>query len=650
MKMKYIFITFTVLVGFFGIAASQEQLSHQERADKLFYEYQYANAIPIYLKLVDSKKPELADLEHLAACYFKINDYKNAELWYAKVIEQPESAPENYLRYADVLKANSKYPEAKQAFKTYGENVGDAASTLIDIAGCDSAMLWSKEAPTYQIRNERAVNTELSEFAAFPMGDKVLYAGERDSVALRKQYGWTGNSYLYIYAAERGEGNTLQNPTISKEIFNDQVYHVGPLISTKSGDTLYVTRTYSDKKEAEINKETKRKYRTHNLELYIYSKNSKGEWEAKPFQYNNTKTYSLGHATLSNDEQILYYVSDMPGGLGGTDIWYSEKLANGAWGEPQNAGAIINTTGDEMFPNMDTENSLYYSSDGLAGLGGLDVFKSEGGKGSWSKPVNLKIPVNSPGDDFAFIVNEHNNKGMAGYISSNRADGAGGDDIYSFTYEKPKILLVLIGKTYNKSTKELLPATAVMLRSSDNELIEQQSTGKDGAFIFSIDPEKTYKVLGTKENFTSDSVNVSTTGIIKSDTLEVALYLDPAIKKGMTFRLENILYDFDKSNIRKDAAIILDKLVKIMKEYPALKIELSSHTDSRGSDSYNMALSDRRAKSAVEYLVTRGIARERMVASGYGESRLLNRCSNGVSCSIPEHQLNRRTEVTILED
>lgn len=650
MKMKYIFITFTVLLGFFGIATGQEQLSHQERADKLFYEYQYANAIPIYLKLVNAKRPELVDLEHLAACYFKINDYKNAELWYAKVLEQPESAPENYLRYAEVLKANSNYTEAKQAFKTYGEKVGDTNSTLIDIAGCDSAMLWSKEPRSYQIRNEKAVNTRLSEFAAFPMGDKVLYAGERDSVALRKQYGWTGNSYLYIYAAERGEDNVLRNPVISKEIFNDQVYHVGPIISTKSGDTLYVTRTYSDKKESEINKEAKRKYRTRNLELYIYFKNNKGEWEAKPFQYNNTKTYSLGHATLSNDEQTLYYVSDMPGGLGGTDLWYSEKLANGTWGEPQNAGAVINTARDEMFPNMDDNNVLYYSSDGLAGLGGLDVFKSEGGKSSWSKPINLKIPINSPGDDFAFIVNEHNNKGMAGYLSSNRAEGVGGDDIYSFTYEKPKILLVLIGKTYNKSTKELLPATAVTLQGLDNQLIAQQSTGKDGAFIFSIDPEQTYKVLGRKENFTPDSVSVSTIGITKSDTLEVALYLDPTMKKGMTFRLENILYDFDKSNIRKDAAIILDKLVKIMEEYLTLKIELSSHTDSRGSDSYNMALSDRRAKSAVEYLVTRGIARERMVASGYGESKLLNRCSNGVSCSIQEHQLNRRTEVTVLED
>lgn len=650
MKLEYNFITFIVLLSIFNVAIGQEQLTQQQRADRFYYEYQYANAIPIYLKLANAKRPELSDLERLSECYFKINDYKNAENWYAKVVVHPESKPENFVRYGEILKANAKYVEAKQAFEDYATKVGDREAVSVEIAGCDSALKWLKEPTTYQIRNEEGINTKLSEFAAFPIGDQVFYAGEKDSINDRDRYGWTGKSYLYVYTAERGDGIGLSNPTRYNSDLNDQAYHVGPIASNKAGDTLFVTRTYALKKEAEINKEVKRKYRTHNLELYIYTKNSEGKWEGKAFPYNDTKSYSLGHASLSKDGRILYYVSDRPGGLGGTDIWYSEKMADGSWGTPQNAGPTINTAKDELFPNLDESGVLYFSSDGIAGMGGLDIFKSEGEKGSWTKPLNLKNPINSPGDDFAFVVQERTDKGMAGYLASNRYEGLGGDDIYSFTYEKPKILLVLKGKTYNKATNELLPATNVTLYGANKATLGQQSTKADGTFIFAIEPGQTYEVLGQKINFTSDSVAVSTLGIIKSDTLEVALYLDPAIKKGMTFRLENILYDFDKSNIRKDAALILDKLVKIMEEYPSLKIELSSHTDSRGSDAYNLALSDRRAKSAVQYLEQRGIAKDRMVAKGYGETKLVNRCANGVSCSIPEHQANRRTEFTVLED
>src|SRR5690606_25568862 len=334
---------------------------------------------------------------------------------------------------------------------------------------------------------------------------------------------------------------------------------------------------------------------------------------------------------------------------GGTDIWYSERQADGSWGEPVNAGPAINSAGDELFPNIGPESRLYYSSDGFAGMGGLDVFQAEGEKDQWATPVNMKYPVNSPGDDFAYITNYEGEEGIAGYLSSNRPGGQGSDDIYSFTFEKPKIIIVLKGTTADKHTGERLAGTGVTLYDGNREIVAKRSSDGSGTFEFVLDPDKSYTVLGQKEKYHADSARVSTVGIKQSDTLEVALLLEPVFEVGKTFELENIYYDFDKHNIRPDAAAVLDELVRTLRDNPTLRIELSSHTDSRGSDAYNLALSQRRAQSAVDYLVSRGIARERMEAKGYGETRLVNDCGNGVPCSAEQHQANRRTEVTVLE-
>src|SRR5690606_11147338 len=249
---------------------------------------------------------------------------------------------------------------------------------------------------------------------------------------------------------------------------------------------------------------------------------------------------------------------------------------------------------------------------------------------------------------FAYLTTYDGEEGIAGYLSSNRKGGKGGDDIYSFTYEKPKIIIILRGTTSDKSTGERLPATTVTLYDGQREIVARKSSGTEGAFEFVLDRNQTYTVLGQKEGYHADSARVSTMGITRSDTLEVALLLEPIFQVGQTFELENTYYDFDKHNIRPDAAALLDELVRTLRDNPTLKIELSSHTDSRGSNAYNEALSQRRAQSAVDYLVSRGIARDRMVAKGYGETRLVNRCADGVPCSREEHQANRRTEVTVL--
>lgn len=643
----YLCTSFFIL-GLFSLSPvfGQEQPGLRERADQLYYEYQYAKAAPIYLKLVEDKKATLQDRERLADSYYKMSNYGEAEQQYAQLVQRGDSGAENLLKYALVLKQNSRYIEAKKVFLDYAEKTGDRTAVANEIAGCDSALVWIAEPTRHVLLNEEGINTERSEFSAYSVGGRIYFASESNT--LEGDYGWTGNPYLNLYTVDGSGDGLLSDPVLAKEI-NKGEYHVGPVSSDREGNTLYVTRTYPVDKNSQIDKRGNKKYLTNRLGLVVYHKSANGEWRQEDFQYNNIEEYSVGHAALSPDGNILYFVSDRPDGVGGTDIWYSEKQGDGSWGSPVNAGTTINSRGDELFPNIAEDGTLYYSSNGLPGMGGLDVFSSTGGKNRWTDAVNLKYPVNSAGDDFSFISSSVTEQGIKGYLSSNRQGGKGEDDIYSFSYEEPKIILVLKGIAHNKDTREVLPEVSVSLYGEDKQLIGKKSSAQDGSVFFELDKESNYKLVGTKNNYFSDSTGLSTKGIIKSDTLFASLYLEPILVVGKTYRLENIHYDFDKYNIRKDAAEILDGLLKTLKENPTLKIELASHTDSRGSDSYNLALSQRRAQAAVDYLVSRGIARDRMVANGYGETRLLNKCANGVACSNEDHQTNRRTEFTVLE-
>ncbi|WP_257668783.1 OmpA family protein [Parapedobacter tibetensis] len=624
----------------------QEQPNLRQRAEEHYLKYEYSHAIALYLNLVDGRKPRLRDLERLAVCYKKLNDYESAENWYARVVQHEDSDAENLIRYGDVLKSNGKYDVAKKQLEAYAAETGDWESVAIQLAGCDSAVVWMANPTPHKLRNEANVNTALSEFSIFPLGDKAYYVGEPDALVGQRLYGWTGNAFLRVYTVDVASDHTLSHPSIAESPINNERFHIGPVAVDAGGNTLYVTRTYPGH-DGEYVREGKKKIITNRLELYIHTHQG-GTWQVEPFAYNDVSMYSVGHATLSSDGQTLYFVSDMPGGHGGTDIWYYVEEADNRWGKPMNAGPIVNSPGDELFPNIGPDGALYYSSDGLAGMGGLDVFKSLGSESTWSKPENLRYPVNSAGDDFAYIVSTENEGGLAGFLSSNRKGGVGNDDIYSFSYEKPRIVIVLNGTTSDKSTGERISSTSVTLYDGTREIVAKKNSDKMGRFEFILDSDMGYTVLGQQEGYHADSAKIRTHGITTSDTLEVALLLEPVSKIGQTFELEHIYYDFDKDNIRPDAAAILDELVRTMRDNPTLKIELASHTDSRGSDAYNMDLSQRRAQSAVNYLVSRGISRERMVAQGYGETRLVNHCSNGVPCSRAAHQANRRTEVTVL--
>lgn len=628
-----------------GSVQGQEQPSRRNRADQLYKEMQYAKAALAYEKLVDVKKPSVSNMERLAHSYFYIKQYDLAENWYARLVAQKNVSPELRLNYAEVLKQQGKYAEAKAQYEQLLASEGTTEAISNAIHGADSAQVWMRNPTRHDLRNEKEVNTSLAEFGVVKTSNGVLYAAEPNSL-LNAKSGMTGQAFLRIYTAERKADGTLVYPNVVASAINNSAYHIGPIATNAAEDVLYVTRTFAGK-DGERFKEDGAKWNKQNLELKIFRKKG-AEWVEEDFAYNNVKEYSLGHAFLSPDEQILYYASDMPGGKGGVDIWYSELQGNGSWGKPQNAGDVINTAGDEMFPTL-AGKELYFSSNGHVGMGGLDIFSAKGAKGKYEGVKNLGYPINSASDDFAYVEYGETMETKVGYLSSNRKGGAGSDDIYSFVYQKPKIRIILEGVTRDRQTGELLPASTVTLFGATGNIISKGQTDNAAQISFEVAPNTVFHLLGEKKGYHADSVLVNAVMPTKDTVIRYTMNLNPMLKVGDRFVLENIYYDFDKHNIRTDAAKILDQLVATMRDNPTLRIELSSHTDSRGSDSYNEKLSQRRAQAAVDYLVSRGIDRQRLVAKGYGEKRLVNRCSNGVNCTPAEHQANRRTEVEVLE-
>lgn len=648
--MKYRLISIVLLflllvVGVDRTLRAQDQANLRDRADKYYREFQYVQAASIYLQLSDKKNPYLHDVEKLASCYAKMNKFRDAEFWFKKVVLYPKSDPINLLNYGRILKLNSNYVHAKDVLLQYAVKTRDTQLVANEIEGCDSAQVWIEHPTNLHLYNLSNINTVRAEFSIFPLACKsaVYFVGEPELKLKTPKYGWTGNSFLKIYTAEVSN-DSLLNVQLADIEMNKTVFHVGPITSNKAGDVFIFTRTYTGDNH-ELSKVDGYSYRDCNMELYIQTK-ANGNWNNPvSFKYNDVKNYSVGHATFSQDEKVLYFVSDMPGGYGGTDIWCCELQNDGSWGECINAGQKINTSGNELFPFIAPNGSLFFSSNGLVGMGGLDVFRSYGEKANWSNPINLHYPLNSSADDFAYWTDKTDS---IGYVSSNRENGKGDDDIYAFNYKEQKVVHILTGTVYDKRTLLVLPDVSVVLFDQSNNIVAKQQTMADGTFQFEIDKRDNYLLQGTKLSYLSDTATIKDK-MKGNDSIQISLYLDPLLVKGKIFRLKNIVYDFDKYNIRLDAEVILNELVLIMQENTTLKIELGSHTDSRGNDVYNQNLSQKRAQSVVDYLVSKGITRHRMIARGYGESKLLNKCTDGVECTDVEHQVNRRTEFKVLD-
>ncbi|MCW3464947.1 OmpA family protein [Chitinophaga nivalis] len=640
---------------------SQEQLSVGRKAAEYYQRYEYAKAAALYKRLAGKKKVSILTLERLADSYRKMNAYEDAANWYSKLLTRPDAQPEDGLYYGDMLKSMGRYEEAKNAYAQYAQKYNQAAQVANRQAGCDSAIQWIAAPGKDNISNVARLNTSSSDWGAtyYPKGIVFMSDSLRNGILHpashinKNVYGRTNRPYYKLYVADSNNyGNVYINDLSAA--FNQYRYHIGPVAFDEGYNTAYFTVTDPARRIA-VHKEKFKPgiiiYGNRRLELFISRRDSSGKWsQAVAFPYNRPDQYSLGHAAVSADGRTLYFAADMPGGQGGTDIWYSEKQADGNWGTPQNGGAVINTPEDEAFPTIAADGNLYYSSKGLPGMGGYDIFKTNGALAQWSKPVNLRYPVNSAGDDF-YLISRNNG---TGFLSSNRKGGKGSDDIYAWASpEEQRIPLLPVPGLQIPFEGNVCPpfrAACIYLYNVQRGIGWCLAVEADGKVRIKLERETDYVIRIHGAGGRVDSVKFSTRGLTGSDVLQKEICPQNTLRQGTVFILNNLHYDYDKSEIRPDAALVLDSLAAILREHPTMRIELSAHTDSRGSAKYNLLLSQRRAAAAVAYLVKQGIARNRMVAKGYGSRHLLNNCTKSVKCSDAEHEVNRRTAVKILRE
>lgn len=493
----------------------------------------------------------------------------------------------------------------------------------------------------YSIKNLK-MNTKYSDFGVAYYGDNdVVYSSSKRNGALRLSL-WRPNKqpYLEMYKGSINEDGEINETGEFSTNLNTK-FHESNVAFTTDNKTVYFSR----------NNYYKRKYGKdakgwNNIKLFKASVNNEGDWEniqSLPF---NNDAYSVGHPALNEDGTYLYFTSDMPGSIGLTDIYKVRVNSDGTYGEPENLGEKINSTQKEMFPYV-YKNTLYFSSEGHQSIGGLDTYKAEIETKALTAPVNLGTPFNSEKDDFAFVLQQTKEHKEIGYFSSNRTGGKGDDDIYYFEELKCTQLLKGIVKSNNI---ELAGATVGLYYGNQKEVLEEQIVDSDGKFSFNVDCTKKYRVVANKIKHEEASKLLDTDAIFgKENQLQLNLKEKEfvVVREQTMINLNPIYFDLDSSYIRDVAAIELDRVVELMNKYPTLIIECNSHTDSRASDTYNLWLSKRRALSTADYIISKGIHANRVLYNGYGETALVNNCSNNAKCTDAEHQLNRRSEFVI---
>ena len=633
----------TKLFIFIFALSSTFMVAQKKLADKFFNNYGYVKATELYEEAVKKGDSSEHVLTRLGDCYYNNSKSKEAALWYGKAVNKYNKVnPEYIFKYIQSLRSIGNYVEADKwliKFKDIQNDdsrVKDFNANNLDIY----QDLASTENVIVEIEN-MPFNTEFSDFGGYSADGKLYFASARDT-DVKKRYGWNAEPFLDIYYVtvtetegkkEYGDDEFINSPKINT------AYHEASIAITNDGQSMYFTRDNVDRR----NKlDYDRKGTTH-LKLYKATLVD-GSWKnivELPF---NDDYFSNGHPALSADNTKLYFVSDREGGYGNTDIYEVDILDNGKYSEPKNLGPKLNTAGREMFPYVAKDSTFYFSSDGYLNLGLLDIYKSNILKDENAGPENLGAPYNSGYDDFAFYISDTS---KTGYFSSNRPGGKGSDDIYTFNAEPCQ--QKIIGIARNIKTNEPLSNVEVKLINKAGKIIATVMTTETGAFEFDADCDNNYTVLGSKKDY-KDALKEVATNLENGKVNNADLYLTPLIDDNQIV-VNPIFFDFDKWNIRTDAEYELEHIVDVMREHPNMVIKIESHTDSRGSDSYNMKLSDRRAKSTKDYILSRGIAKERIESAiGYGETQLLNKCSNGVKCSSEEHQINRRSYFYILND
>jgi len=631
-----------------------------KKANKQYDLFRYSKAIPLYKKAAKKKDEGIRKeaTARLADCYRLINNVNESRAWYLQATEFKGSAPLNYYYLGQALRSLRQYGEAEKAFRKYSELVPSDKRGSVYADYCIRIGKWKNLPPSAEIRNSGSLNSKFSDFGPSFYKKGITIASDRQlSLMDSHQYSWTSFSYLDLYFSEpkyyMDFFSDMSEPSSLSSKFN-QTYHDGPACFVNDS-RIFLTRTTLEKvKKGEKN------LQTHVLKIY-FADLGEGSTTYQEFPFNSDD-YSNGHPTMHSDQKTMIFVSDKPGGNGGSDL-YKTVMQNGSWSTPENLGDQVNSFGDEVFPTLVNDTLLYFASDGHMGYGGLDLFVSHYVNGKWSAPVNLKAPINSSYDDFAIAVSNDLN---SGFLSSDRPGGLGSDDIYAFRNAVDPLKeretdtesdaeqgsLVqnqhISGYVKDKTGKMPLAGAKVFLLNTKSNKVKVLETNAEGYFSSPAERGVLYIAKAVKTDYLTDCLNfrIAPADTVKDQKTPRDLLLDK-IEVDKIYLIDNIYYDLDKWYIREDARPALDNLAGILRQYP-ITIELSSHTDSRASDGYNDELSQKRAEAAVRYIMLQGIDPSRMIAKGYGESKPVNRCKDGVYCTEAEHQANRRTEFRIL--
>jgi outer membrane protein OmpA-like peptidoglycan-associated protein/tetratricopeptide (TPR) repeat protein len=623
MKNLYISLSFAL----FSAMAVNAQNKDTKVADKLFNQFEYVDATKEYLKLVDDGKGNNYIYKQLADAYYNMFNTAEAVKWYAKVVSEPQDA-ETYYRYGQMLKTVGKYEESNKQMKKFASMAPDDQRAKIFLADPNYLPKLLDKQKSFNVKTV-PFNSEASDFSAVLAGDDNVYFVSTRNKS-RRTDGWNDEPYLDVYSVPYNLDGTFGK--VVEVIDLNTKWHDGPVTISADGKTMFFARDSHYEKSFE--KDKKLNARFGQVNLYRATKEN-GKWtnvKALPF---NGKAYSTSSPSLSADGKTLYFTSDMPGGQGDSDIW--KVSVNGdQYGTPVNLGPTVNTPGKEQFPFITDDNVLYFSSNGRPGLGGLDVFMMDLREAN-PQVLNVGKPVNSEKDDFAFSFNVKKN---VGFFATNRA---GNDDIY---IANPLCSVEATAIVTNAKTGEVLSNARVSILDDRKNVLETKTTGPNGEVIYLVDCDKAYTIQAAKDGFESGVFPMDKS---KGGKVSIPAPINPidVIVTETEVVLKEINFEYNKSNITAEGAFELDKLVQVMKNNDQMVIMVKSHTDNRGSDTYNMDLSERRAKSTVQYVVSRGISADRISGKGYGESEPKVDCKD--ACTEEQHAVNRRSEFLIVK-
>lgn len=629
--MKKLFILLLLIAVSTSVTTAQNK--DTKKADELYKRLQYTDAAEAYQKLLKKGKGSRYVFTQLGNSYYYINDTKKSETYYKRVVKGRKLDAETVYNYAQSLKANGKFSDHNTWMQKFAEMKPDDSRAKKFMENPNYIPKIMDDVARWSATNLEEINSEYSDFGAFITGKDFYFASSRNTK--RRTYGWNEEPFLDIYMAT-DVGGTIKNAKFLESDINTK-YHESSVAITADGKRMYFDRNDYfngdyDKSEEGINQ----------INLY-YAELIDGKWKGEQSVPWNSDEYSVGHPTLSPNGNWLYFVSDMPGGKGMSDIYRVAVNKDGTFGTPQSLGDTINTEGREVFPFVDSNSTLYFSSDGHMGIGLLDVFMAEAEGNGFAKPVNMGKGVNSEDDDFAFVFDPAT---KTGYVSSNRKGGKGSDDIYRVAALEIPCEVTINVKLLNEYTDGPIAGARVDMYDGMENNLSSRTTAADGSSSFKAECDKGHVLQGIAKDYESNAVEVQSANntevnvVIRLRPIEDIIVDDRVV-------LNPIFFDLDKHNIKPQAAFELDKLVAIMKKYPKMVIKAESHTDNRGSDEYNLDLSERRAQSTVQYVISQGIDASRITGEGKGETSPKFDC--GTKCTQEQHAKNRRSEFIIVE-